>query len=545
MFKEPYSVDNYINFLFYSIDLTTIFPKSEISTIYKNKYKRLSETLPDNNTHSINTAYLIIDNTSLTNEKYENQELDINVPINNLLAKSLEDTSTTASVNFSLNPLDLDYVLYSLVDSIDTQIEPLKINGSKVELIDGIYYLKVNLNFQNINSIVDLELDFEEKDNVFTIYIKDLKLGKLGVNNKLVHYFIDKIDISTLITTLENNDIYCSINLQDFSISISQQNLFNMIRSRTLNDPNSHLINLMLDVIKNHHELYNFETENELKLNVNLSNLKFNTSNSQYIPIDFSSIETSTETLLKNKIINYSQANDIFNFLINGYDDSSEELIDKINSIDLSSINITDKTNYTGLIDKDSLSLKEYISGTNIDYTLGNTSIKLDISEDNLNSVIQNNDLKGSSYTVCHSQDENIKYSNQMSYVVIEDIKMNMLNNEIKLDLIINIHGYRSGIYADFSTPTHQGLVIEGTLTNLQIGEIELNDYQKTEIIQYLNTMIEDSWISLSNSDNTIKLDFTDLIIENEVIKTFTSLFGDALTSTSIKEDKIEISFGI
>ena len=78
-------------------------------------------------------AYLIIDNTSLTNEKYENQELDINVPINNLLAKSLEDTSTTASVNFSLNPLDLDYVLYSLVDSIDTQIEPLKINGSKVE----------------------------------------------------------------------------------------------------------------------------------------------------------------------------------------------------------------------------------------------------------------------------------------------------------------------------------------------------------------------------------------------------------------------------
>ena len=31
-------------------------------------------------------AYLIIDNTSLTNEKYENQELDINVPINNLLA---------------------------------------------------------------------------------------------------------------------------------------------------------------------------------------------------------------------------------------------------------------------------------------------------------------------------------------------------------------------------------------------------------------------------------------------------------------------------
>lgn len=61
MFKEPYSVNSYINFLFYGIDLTTIFPKTEISTIYKNKYKRLSESL-SNNTYSINTAYLIIDN---------------------------------------------------------------------------------------------------------------------------------------------------------------------------------------------------------------------------------------------------------------------------------------------------------------------------------------------------------------------------------------------------------------------------------------------------------------------------------------------------
>ena len=39
----------------------------------------------------------------------------IGVPINNLLAKSLEDTSTTESVNLSLNPLDLDYVLNSQV----------------------------------------------------------------------------------------------------------------------------------------------------------------------------------------------------------------------------------------------------------------------------------------------------------------------------------------------------------------------------------------------------------------------------------------------
>ena len=122
---------------------------------------------------------------------------------------------------------------------------------------------------------------------------------------------------------------------------------------------------------------------------------------------------------------------------------------------------------------------------------------------------------------------------------------MNMLNDQIKLDLIINIHGYRLGIHMDFLTPVHKGLVIEGTLTNLKIGQIELNDYQKTEVVKYINSMIEDDWISLSNSDNTIKLDFSNSVTENETIKEFTKLFGETLVSTSIKEDKIEISFGI
>lgn len=490
-------------------------------------------------------AYLIIDNTSLTNEKYENQELDVNIPINNLIAKSLEFTPSTSKIDFSLNPSDLDYILYSIVDAIDGQLDPIRFNGSKVELIDGVYYLKVNVNYQNINSIVDLELDFEEKDNEFTIYIQDLKVGKLGVNNKLVHTFIDNIDLSMLTDTLEQNDIYCSISLKDFSVSITQQNLFDMIRSRTVNDPNSNLINILLDVIKNNHQLYNFETENELHLNIDLEKLKYNSSVSQYTPIDFSTIELLTESLLENNVIKYHQVNDVFNYLINGYDDCSDEILQRISSIDLSSVNIDSQTSYTGLIDKDSKSLKEYITDTNIDYQLGDTSIQLNIQEEDINSVIQNNELKGASYSISHGKDDNESYSNQVSYLIIEDIIMNMLKDQITLDLIINIHGYRLGIHADFTCQTHQGLVLEGTLENLTIGELALNNYQKTELIKYLNTMMEDSWISLSNNENTIRLDFTDLIIDNEIVKLFTSTFTNNLISTSIKEDRIEISFGI
>lgn len=60
MFKESYDINNYINFLFYGIDSKTDFIRSDFITAYRNKYERLSNTLPGNNTQTITSAYLLI-----------------------------------------------------------------------------------------------------------------------------------------------------------------------------------------------------------------------------------------------------------------------------------------------------------------------------------------------------------------------------------------------------------------------------------------------------------------------------------------------------
>ena len=61
MFKESYDVHKYINFLLYSVDSNTLFDKIEAITVYRNKYKRLSETLPII-TQSVDDAYTTINN---------------------------------------------------------------------------------------------------------------------------------------------------------------------------------------------------------------------------------------------------------------------------------------------------------------------------------------------------------------------------------------------------------------------------------------------------------------------------------------------------
>ena len=105
-------------------------------------------------------AYMVIDNTTYINENYENNELDKTLPIYDLVEESLHNTSSTNQIKFVLDPEKLDYILYSIIDSLEEQIQPININGSKVECIDGIYYLKVSLGYQSINTVVDLELDF-------------------------------------------------------------------------------------------------------------------------------------------------------------------------------------------------------------------------------------------------------------------------------------------------------------------------------------------------------------------------------------------------
>ena len=124
MFKEPYSVNNYINFLFYGVDLETTFPRTEILTIYKNKYERLSKTLPDN-AHSINTAYLVIDNFITILNKYYPKFLN-NERI--LLFKNLYNQDKYDKLIFNSN-LSLSFV------EIETDDDDLW-----MDIVTNIYY---------------------------------------------------------------------------------------------------------------------------------------------------------------------------------------------------------------------------------------------------------------------------------------------------------------------------------------------------------------------------------------------------------------------
>lgn len=490
-------------------------------------------------------AYLVIDNTTYNNQKYESKDLNTTIPIYNLLEKSMEDTSSTENIELTLDPEDLDFLLYSIIDSIKEQVKPLIITSSKVECIDGIYYLKASVSFENINSVVDLELDFEENNNIFTIKVAELKLGKLGINNQFVHSIIDNIDISQVMNSLNSNNIYCTIDIKNLSVSISQEDLVKMTSKLSTSNQTYKIIEILLDIYVNDHDLYEFKTSDYLSFILHLNKLKYNSSYGELVDIGLEEIEILTETLLANKVITNIQTNEVFNYLLNGYSPLPEESKKVIDSINFSSIGITDNKLYKGKLIKNNTPMSSYISNMDLDYQLGDTSLKFELSESIINLVVQNGDIFGSSLAFGHEETSNPKYSNQVSYITIEPLIMDLKEDKIELDFIVNVHGFKLGIHADFTTEEHSGLTIEGMLTNLLIGEISLNHDTQIEVLDYLNSSLSEDWISIDSSNNKIILNFEELIFENEIIKQFAQTFGDALITTSVNENNISINFGI
>lgn len=490
-------------------------------------------------------AYMVIDNTSYTNEKYENENLDITLPIFDLVEESLHDTNSTNQIKFVLDPDKLDYILYSVLDSVKEQIQIININGSKVECINGIYYLKVSLGYQKINTVIDLELDFLEENDTFTIFVKDLKLGKLGLNNQIFHKIIDNIDISQVLDALEDNKIYCSLDLKTLSISITKQNLLDMIKENTFSNPHNKLINVLLDIYENNSSLYKFETENYVNFTLNLQELKYNEKFGIPSDIGLNAVDLLSETLLSNSIINTNQVNTVFFYLLNGYSSLSEEEKGIIDQIDFSSVGISNNSSYKGKLIKSDLTLKDHISSKPLDYTLGDTSLDLVIEEPIMNSIIQNSELIGTTFAFGHSNQGEEKYHNKISYISTEHLILDFIKDKIELDFILNVNGCRLGVHAGFTTLPHSGLIIEGNLHSLSIGNIQLTDEQKINLLSYMNSLFVEDYISISSNEKKIKLDFSNLIFENETIRNFADQFENALISTSINDDNLTITFGI
>lgn len=481
-------------------------------------------------------AFLIIDNTTFNESYDDSKDFNINAPIHNILVKGMSNVKNEQRINLSLDPLDFDYLLYGIIDSIENDLYPIQFHGSQVTYQEDIYSFEIAASYEGIHSVIKLELDFEENNDVFYMYVKDVKLGKLSLINGLLTSLLNNIDNHSLITSLENQNIYCDIDLSNLQISISQDDLYKMIEANLKDNKNYPLIDSLLDIYKENKYLYEIETQNSLNLSLNLQYFQFDSYNSSIVQLNLNTIEESIESLLKENVINTSQVSPFFDFLLNGYNPNQNYY-----GLDFNKAGFDNPQSWEGVIIKDHSSIEEHIENLTITPDLLNQSLEIKLDENIINSTIYNSDFIGSSYVFVHDSNGLYEYKNQIGYLVIEDLKINLDRDCVNVDLSINLNGYHLGIHLICYFNQNNGLKLTGEISNISFGNFGLTDTQREKLCSYIDSIVDEKWFSVDGQQ--IILDFEELILNNDKVSYFLNNFPTSSIQSSIENNYIKYLF--
>ena len=74
-------------------------------------------------------------------------------------------------------------------------------------------------------------------------------------------------------------------------------------------------------------------------------------------------------------------------------------------------------------------------------------------------------------------------------------------------------------INANFDFNENESFFIVGTLKNLYLGSVEIEEKYFSDILSYLNKSIAEDWISFIPNENKMKMDLGSFVSDNALVK--------------------------
>lgn len=496
------------------------------------------------------TLFIIYDKDDINNNDIKDNPKSSLVIINNSLQEGSEDSTTTDEVSLLLDVIDLNYLFYNLAEQIVIKDPNIKITGVSVGVKESAYYLKMSVSAYSFPTVFIAGIDFIDTDSGFAIKLNDLNVGKLSVS-KLTNLFIKKVDESEIEKTLESKNIYCDLDLANYTITFSKQEIKKLLSDSLNESTEAPLINLLADLFIDNEELLTFNLGDNDMFGVilHLKDIKLN----ETIKYDYSleDIEYKCQKLLNENKILTSEVNIVFNYLVNGYDSLQDEAKQVIDNIDFSSVSIMDNKAYKGIIKLKKYTINEYlldsISSTDAELlVLLILSNKLDIaiSEDILNLSLTSLNFLGKCYGFAHD------VSNEVSYMAIKHFLIDLKEDEIDMKLVIDINDVDVFLEIDLLAKDTSGLNISCDLNYVKLGNITLNKEQEKDLLKYLKEFSGSvDFLEVDPENNQISFNFALAISSNSTLNSFIekamALGLDINTQIKVLEEQIVISYKI
>ena len=432
--------------------------------------------------------------------------------LNSHMEADLTAARESGEARFLFSEEDLKFLFYAILQSINPP-SGVTLSGVDVTVADGVYTLAVSAKIGVMPTVLRTGLSFAESAGSYSVTLTQASAGSLEVVRGLGHWILCRTDPKKVESALASAHLYCSVDLDAMTVTFTKENILRTVSALTGSEEDAALLHLLLDVVLDHGSLLSLSLgdNNLLGAVLHLARIRYNAEERGALPYtyDFDAVARQTETLLATGVITEEQVPPVFRLLVKGYESLSDKDKEALREVDLTSVGVTDKETYRGMMEKERRSLSDLL--TNDQFFLSSGSLLptfgVKITDDMLTEVLRSMNFVGFSLAFSGAD------TGRVAYVVIEQFNLLATEDHIDLGMIVNINGVQTVMTAALSAPPAAGVAINAKVDSVMLGEEPLTEAQRRELLTYLASAADGvDFIAFDAEEETVTLRFDEAI---------------------------------
>lgn len=470
------------------------------------------------------------------------------------LVDSFADTKSTGLVTFSLSQDDLNSVLLSVKDKAAKQLpSAINLTSLGVEITDTEYIFSVSVSLPLFKTRVYLHCSLNETkindQDGYEFKINKCRLARASFLSNLALTTIKKyINNDTLNDTFKQNNLSLKADLEQNRITYTKNDLLNDILTMTAN--NNADVTLSQAFISSAFEYNllktNFYKDHSINLSIDLTTLKDNpnyTHTGKGITVDNDKLATYLTTLMDNNKFEVTDenVNTVMHYLLNGYDNSSDNAKTFVNGKDFSIIGIDNVKTYKGVntatsVDFNAEIKNQFPSITKLvtDSKAGKKEEKIaSFSEDQLTNLLLSSGLFGYS-SIFYKKVDN-KYN--VAYMTIDNCYCDIQDNKLSIVFNLNMNGYQTSVIIDTTPSSMQNYKVNMKINKLLIGNVEIGGELKKFLYDVIDNGLksdQDNYIAFSKADENLILNLNPAVSNSDLSKYEANCFTSKMTGANL-----------
>ena len=463
---------------------------------------------------SFGALFLLVQDNGFEQPDYLNDSNGTTLNIGEVLSYGLVDTPNNEKVAFVLTEEEINLILKKYTAELNVALKELaeiktlyvlKENDNQLKLIS---YVHTEL----LNTSVKAFLSYEIKNNQLVFHLTELDLGKIKLPISLFTSFLNSNDINEKVnSSLETLRMNFNLSNNELTFSIDLVILKDLLTQSLSDTPDYDLYMTLLSLIMRVNNSLTTNNSDNVGFDLNVSDFSFDSSRDSTIPysLDFDSVKGKVEVLLNKVAITSDEATMTATYLIKGFDNISETEQNIIKHKDFSSIGIDDISTYKGMLNYDNTSVSDIFKSQ---VSLPFNGLKL--SEDDFNNILLQNNIVGQMYSFVRKEED----SYRVSYIALESVYVDIEDDNLAINLTISLNGKSIVLVIDVNTPETRGLMIDGYVNSIRLGNIILNNEEVKGLLSYLDNTVDEEWIMFDSTNSSIDIDFSSIFSKETIL---------------------------